>query len=48
MEWRKARHVCLFVTFGEELHFSSTCRFSSSVLTFCTQGGWEKKDLSFS
>lgn len=36
MEWRKARHVCLFVTFGEELHFSSTCRFPSSVLTFCT------------
>lgn len=36
MEWRKARHVCLFVTFGEELHFSSTCRFASSVLTSCT------------
>lgn len=37
--WRHAGFclfVCLFVTFGEELHFSSTCRFASSVLTFCT------------
>lgn len=36
MKTRWILFVCLFVTFREELHFPSTCRFPSSVLTFCT------------